>query len=117
MDLVSHFGGRPASFLDTGGGISSERMAEALRISLATPGVEGVMINVFGGINNCEIMAVGIATVIDQDRPVAKIMVKMRGHSQDEGWKILEARQVPVVKFGTSEEAVQLLIQAVGGEV
>jgi succinyl-CoA synthetase beta subunit len=43
-------------------------------------------------------------------------MVKMRGHSQEEGWKILEARQVPVVKFGTSEEAVQSLIQAVGGK-
>lgn len=116
MDLVSHFGGRPASFLDTGGGISSERMAEALRISLATPGVEGVIINVFGGINNCETMAVGIAEVIDQDRPKAKIVVKMRGHSQEEGWKLLEERHVPLVKYGTSEEAVQTLIHAVGGK-
>ncbi|MHB1651313.1 MAG: ADP-forming succinate--CoA ligase subunit beta [Desulfitobacteriaceae bacterium] len=116
MDLVSHFQGKPASFLDTGGGISSERMAEALRISLATPGVEGVIINVFGGINNCQIMAKGIAEVIDEDQPSAQIVVKMRGHSQDEGWKILEERNVSIIKFGTSEEAVQSLLTRVGGK-
>lgn len=110
MDLVSHFNGRPASFLDTGGGISSDRMAEAVRISLATPGVKALVINVFGGINNCEVMAKGIATVIDNDRPSASIVVKMRGHSQDEGWQILEARKVPLIKYGTSEEAVKLAV-------
>lgn len=112
MDLVQFLGGRPASFLDTGGGISAERMAEALRISLATPGVRAVVINVFGGINNCEIMAKGISEVIDQDQPAATIVVKMRGHSQDEGWKMLEDRNVPLIKFGTSDEAVQLAVDA-----
>jgi succinyl-CoA synthetase beta subunit len=115
MDLVSHFGGKPASFLDTGGGISSDRMAEALRISVALPGVKGVIINVFGGINNCETMAKGIAEVIDNDKLSATIVVKMRGHSQDEGWKILEDRSIPLVKYGTSEEAVQALINIVEG--
>lgn len=115
MDLVSHFGGKPASFLDTGGGISSDHMAEALRISLETKGVEGVIVNVFGGINNCEIIAKGIAEVIDQDQPSIPIVVKMRGHSQDEGWKILEDRNIPIIKFGTSEEAIRLLLNTVGG--
>jgi succinyl-CoA synthetase beta subunit len=114
MDLVSYFKAKPASFLDTGGGISSENMAEALRISLATPGVSAVVINVFGGINNCEVMAKGIANVLDIDNPSAKIVVKMRGHSQDEGWKILEDRKVPLIKFGTSEEAVQLAVELAG---
>ena len=112
MDLVQFLGGRPASFLDTGGGISAERMAEALRISLATTGVKAVVINVFGGINNCEIMAKGISEVIDNDKPSAAIIVKMRGHSQDEGWKMLEDRNVPLIKFGTSDEAVQLAVDA-----
>lgn len=110
MDLVSHFNGKPASFLDTGGGISSDRMAEALRISLAEPAVRGVVVNVFGGINNCEKIARGIAQVVDADKPAAAIVVKMRGHSQDEGWKLLEDREIPLVKYGTTEEAVQLLI-------
>jgi len=51
-------------------------------------------------------MGRGIANVIDEDKPTAKILVKMRGHSQDEGWKLLEDRNIPIVKFGTTEEAV-----------
>lgn len=110
MDLVSYFKAKPASFVDTGGGINSKNMAEALRISLSKPEVEGVVINVFGGINDCKIMAEGIAEVIDHDSPRAKIVVKMRGHSQEEGWEILEKRNIPVIKFGTSEEAIQMLL-------
>ena len=113
MDLISHYGAKPACFLDTGGGISSEKMAEALRICLATPGVEAVLVNAFGGINNCEWMGRGIANVIDEDKPTAKILVKMRGHSQDEGWKLLEDRNIPIVKFGTTEEAVQKTVRLV----
>ena len=117
MDLVAHFQAKAASFLDTGGGISSDRMAEALRISLATPGVEGVVINAFGGINNCEVMAKGVSQVVDEDKPAAKIVVKMRGHSQDAGWKLLEDRNIPVIKYGTSEEAVEQTIRMVGRRV
>ncbi len=113
MDFISHYGAAPACFLDTGGGISSEKMAEALRICLATPGVEAVLVNAFGGINNCEWMGRGIANVIDEDKPTKKILVKMRGHSQDEGWKLLEDRAIPVVKFGTTEEAVKQIVELV----
>lgn len=112
VDMVNYCGGRPASFLDTGGGISSDNMAEALRISIATPGVRGVVINIFGGINNCAEVARGIARVLDEDVPAVKISVKMRGNSQDEGWALLEERHVPIVKYGTTEEAVQTLIAA-----
>ncbi len=113
MDFISHYGAAPACFLDTGGGISSEKMADALRICLATPGVEGVLVNAFGGINNCEWMGRGIANVIDEDKPAVKILVKMRGHSQDEGWKLLEDRHIPIVKFGTTEEAVKQIVELV----
>lgn len=109
MDIVNTSGLGAASFLDTGGGISSASMAEALRVSLATPGVKGTLVNIFGGINNCEEVARGVAEVIDQDKPEAVVVVKMRGHSQDEGWALLEARGVPIVKHGTTEEAVRLL--------
>jgi succinyl-CoA synthetase beta subunit len=114
MDMISHYGAKPACFLDTGGGISSEKMAEAFRICLATPGVKGVLVNAFGGINNCEWMGRGLANVIDEDKPTAKILVKMRGHSQDEGWKLLEDRNIPIVKFGTTEEAVVQIVGLVG---
>jgi len=110
MDMISVHGGAPANFLDLGGNATREKTAAAVRIVMKTPGVEGVLINLFGGINNCESMAKGIAQVLDALHPLQTIVVKMRGHSQDEGWAILEARQVPIVKFGTTEEAVLLLM-------
>lgn len=115
MDMVNHCGGKPASFLDTGGGISSANMAEALRISCNTQGVCGVVINIFGGINNCLDVARGIAEVLDNDKPNVKLVVKMRGHSQDEGWAMLEERRVPIIKYGTTQEAVQTLLIGMRG--
>jgi succinyl-CoA synthetase beta subunit len=111
MDMISLHGGRPANFLDMGGNPTEEKMAEGLRIVLKTPGVQGVLMNAFGGIGNCERMAKGIVSVIDELHPDQTIVVKMRGHSQEEGWALVESRQIPLVKFGTTEEAVILLLQ------
>ncbi len=111
MDMISVHGGRPANFLDLGGNATEEKTAAALRIVLKTPGVEGILMNAFGGINNCERMAKGIVRALDGLRPQQAIVVKMRGHSQEEGWALLESRQIPVVKFGTTEEAVILLME------
>jgi succinyl-CoA synthetase beta subunit len=111
MDMISIHGGRPANFLDLGGNATEEKTAAALRIVLKTPGVEGILFNAFGGINNCERMAKGIVRVVDEDRPRQAMVVKMRGHSQGEGWALLESRQIPLVKLGTTEEAVLLLIE------
>ncbi len=109
MDMVNHCGRNPACFLDTGGGISSANMAEALRICCSDPKVKGVVVNIFGGINNCAEVAKGIATVLDADNPAATLVVKMRGHSQDEGWAMLEEKNLPVIKYGTTEDAVREL--------
>jgi succinyl-CoA synthetase beta subunit len=111
MDLVSVLGGKPANFLDLGGGTTPKRAAAALNIVLKTPGVEGVLFNVFGGINNCEEMAKGIARVIDEKKPSQAIVVKMRGYSQEEGWEILESRDISIVKHGTTEDAVKQLLE------
>jgi len=111
MDMISIHGGRPANFLDLGGNATEEKTAAALRIVLRTPGVEGILMNAFGGINNCERMAKGILHVMDELRPKQALVVKMRGHSQEEGWALLESRQIPIIKFGTTEEAVLLLME------
>lgn len=111
MDMISAHGGVSANFLDLGGDATTEKTAEALRIVLKTPGVKGVLLNLFGGINNCEHMAKGIISVVDEFKPTQAIVVKMRGHSQDEGWAILESRNIPLIKHGTTEEAVVLLMK------
>ncbi len=116
MDMVNYTAHAAGSFLDTGGGISSERTAEALRISMSTPGVKGALINIFGGINNCEIIARGVVDFLESDKPGLPVVVKMRGHSQDEGWTLLEEHGVPFIKYGTTEEAVRLLVSTMDGE-
>ena len=116
MDLVGEAGGRPANFLDLGGGASSEKTASALRMVLKTPGVKGVIMNLFGGMNNCEVMAEGIAHVVRNDTPSVPIVVKMRGYYQDEGWRILEEVDIPTVKLGTTETAVMLLMEKIAGK-
>lgn len=116
MDMVNYTEHGAGSFLDTGGGISAERTAEALRISMATPGIRGALINIFGGINNCEIIACGVVDYLESDDSGRPVVVKMRGHSQDEGWALLEKHNVPCVKFGTTEEAVRLLVSIMDGE-
>jgi succinyl-CoA synthetase beta subunit len=115
MDMVAAHGGRPANFLDTGGGVSADQMATAVRVVAADPAVEGILINVFGGINNCAIMAEGIARVLKEDGLKLPIVVKMRGHNQDEGWATMAEWQVPVVKLGTTEEAVVTLLDVMKG--
>ena len=114
MDVIAAGGGRPANFLDLGGGASRDKTAAALRMVLKTPGVEGVLMNLFGGINNCEVMANGIADVVASARPAVPIVVKMRGHSQEEGWRILAGLGIPVVKHGTTEAAVTQLLTVMG---
>ncbi|MFZ5943186.1 MAG: ADP-forming succinate--CoA ligase subunit beta [Bacillota bacterium] len=116
MDAVFEYGGIPAAFLDLGGGISETGMAESLKIMLKTQGMKGIIINVFGGINNCEIMARGIKKAFDEVTPQVPIVVKMRGHSQDEGWKILEKLKLPIIKYGTTDEAIKLLLSRVNLE-
>ena len=111
MDMVAARGGAPANFLDLGGGTTPAKTAAALEIVLQTPGVEGILFNVFGGINNCAEMARGIARVVDALNPPQAIVVKMRGFSQEEGWALLQARNIPIVKYGTTEDAVELLFE------
>ena len=110
MDTVYFYGGVPANFLDLGGIATPEKTAAALKIVLKTPGVEGVFLNAFGGINNCREMAEGVVRVIEEINPSQVITVKMRGHSQDEGWSLLESKGIPIVKYGTTDDGIQLLL-------
>jgi len=112
MDMISHFGGQPANFLDLGGNATQEKTAGALRLVLETPGIQGVLINVFGGINNCYEMARGVIEVYDSMEPWQSMVVKMRGHSQKEGWDLLEKRGIPLVKYGTTSDAVKILMDS-----
>lgn len=111
MDAVYMLGGKPAAFIDLGGGITREGMKDTLSLMARTPSLQGVIINVFGGINNCLTMAQGLADFIDEAHPNFQFVVKMRGHEQEEGWDILERYQIPTVKFETTDVAIRLLMK------
>jgi succinyl-CoA synthetase beta subunit len=110
MDNVHLNGSTPADFLDFGGGGTADLIAQAMRTVLAQDSVRGVLMNAYGGINNCEVMAQGVVEVMTQDHPEVPIVVKMRGHFQEEGWALLEKHDIPIVKRGTTDEAVKLLL-------
>ena len=110
IDAVVDAGQRPIAFLDLGGGISAAGMAEAIRIMLKSGDVKAIIINAFGGINNCEVMARGIAGAYEKIGAQTALVVKMRGHSQEAGWKILEELGIDVIRQGPTDEAVRLLI-------
>ena len=110
IDAIADAKLTPSAFLDLGGGISEIGMAESIRIMLRTGNLEGILVNVFGGINNCKVLAKGIARVYKKMGPEVSLVVKMRGHSQEEGWRILERLGIHVVKQGTTDDAVRVLV-------
>jgi succinyl-CoA synthetase beta subunit len=112
MDAIARAGGKPANFLDVGGGVTKERIAEALR-QVVKLGVEGILVNAYGGINNCATMAEGVVEAV-QSIPVSQaLIVRMQGHFEEEGWAVLEETGVDVVKRGTTREAAERLVAQV----
>ena len=89
MDIIKHFGGEPANFLDIGGGASSEKVAAALRLILSDKAVKAVLINVFGGITRCDEVAHGLLSAVKEVNPGVPIIARPVGTNEEEGKKIL----------------------------
>ncbi len=90
MDMISQFGGSPANFLDIGGGAKQEQVTTALNIILAEPYVRSVLINIFGGITRCDMVARGILAALEGVERRAPMVVRLVGTNEDEGRRILE---------------------------
>ncbi|MGH2398897.1 MAG: succinate--CoA ligase subunit beta, partial [bacterium] len=101
LDMVAHFGGRPANFLDVGGGASEENMRQAIAIVTRKPGVRGLLVNIFGGITRCDDIARAIAAA----PPALPMVVRLTGTNEEEGRKILEAAGIDA--FIDPEEATR----------
>jgi len=90
MDTISQYGGRPANFLDIGGGAKQEQVTTALNIILSEPNVRAVLINIFGGITRCDMVARGILAALEGVERRAPMVVRLVGTNEDEGRRILE---------------------------
>ena len=115
MDIIQHFGGMPANFLDIGGGARAERVAAALRLILADPRVKAVLFNIFGGITRCDEVARGIISVLDEVRPNLPIVARLVGTNEAEGRQILESSGYRIITATTLAEAAQKAVAAARG--
>jgi len=108
MDIIQHKGGQPANFLDIGGGASSERVLAALRIILANPKVNTILINIFGGITRCDEVANGIIRTMHDIETHVPFVVRLVGTNEAEGRLILEGANVQTAK--TLDEAAEIAV-------
>jgi len=109
MDLVKHFGGSPANFLDVGGSSSPEKVVVALKIILKEPKLKSILFNIFGGITRCDDIANGIVTATQQLEPKVPIVVRLVGTNEDKARKILEGIKMPTAN--SMEEVVKKAIE------
>jgi succinyl-CoA synthetase beta subunit len=113
MDSVRSHGGAPANFLDIGGGVTHERVAAAFKLVLADPHVEGVLVNVFGGIVRCEVIAEGIIAAAREVGLHVPLVVRMEGTNVELGRKLLRQSGLPIISADTIDEAAARVVAAV----
>jgi succinyl-CoA synthetase beta subunit len=113
MDIIQLCGGSPANFLDVGGGATKDQVTKAFRIILSDPNVEGILINIFGGIMRCDIIAEGViaaAKEVHLDKP---LVVRLEGTNVDLGKKILRESGLAVIPANDLSDAARKIVDAV----
>ncbi|MFC3419705.1 ADP-forming succinate--CoA ligase subunit beta [Salinicoccus hispanicus] len=113
MDTINHFGGRPANFLDVGGGATTEKVTEAFKIILGDEGVEGIFVNIFGGIMKCDVIAEGVVGAVENVGLEIPLVVRLEGTNVDRGKEILEQSDFDIIPASTMAEGAQKIIEAV----
>jgi len=113
MDIIKLCGGEPANFLDVGGGADEERVAQAFKIILSDARVRGVLINIFGGIMRCDMLAQGVVDAARELSIKVPLVVRMQGTNVELGRKILADSGLPIITAETMAEAAEKIVQAV----
>jgi succinyl-CoA synthetase beta subunit len=114
MDIIQHFGGQPANFLDVGGGASKEQVTEAFKIILQDPHVKGILVNIFGGIMDCNIIATGIVAAVKETGLKLPLVVRLEGNNVDAGKKTLTESGLAITSGTSMADAAQKVVSAVG---
>ena len=116
MDIIKLYGGDPANFLDVGGGATKERVAEAFRIILSDPNVEGILVNIFGGIMRCDVIAEGVITAARELGLTMPLVVRLEGTNVDKGKKLLKESGLNIIAADNLADAAQKVVGAVKAE-
>ena len=116
MDTIKLFGGEPANFLDVGGGATAEKVTEAFKIMLRNPGLKAILVNIFGGIMKCDVIAEGVITASKAVSLKVPLVVRMKGTNEDIGKKMLAESGLPIIAADTMEEAAKKVVAAANGQ-
>ncbi|MBT8573336.1 ADP-forming succinate--CoA ligase subunit beta [Polynucleobacter paneuropaeus] len=113
MDTIKLFGGEPANFLDVGGGATAEKVTEAFKIMLKNKHVQAILVNIFGGIMRCDVIAEGVVTACKAVNLTVPLVVRMKGTNEDLGKKILADSGLPIISADSMAEAATKVVAAV----
>ena len=114
MDIIQHFGGQPANFLDVGGGASQAQVAAAFKIILQDVNVKGILVNIFGGIMDCDVIANGIVTAVKETGLKLPLVVRLEGNNVEAAKKTLAQSGLKLITGGSMADAAQKVVRAVG---
>ena len=113
LDIIKLYGGEPANFLDVGGGASKEKVTNAFKIILSDKGVKGILVNIFGGIMRCNIIAEGIIAAAKELEISVPLVVRLEGTNVEEGKAILEKSDVDVIAANDLDDAAKKIVKLV----
>jgi succinyl-CoA synthetase beta subunit len=113
MDIIKHFGGEPANFLDVGGGASKEQVTAAFKIILQDPNVKSILVNIFGGIMDCNVIATGIVAAVKETHLNIPLVVRLEGNNVATGKKTLVESGLKLITADSMADAAQKIIGAV----
>jgi len=113
MDIIKHYGGAPANFLDVGGGATAEKVTAAFKIMLKNPRVKAILVNIFGGIMKCDTIATGVVAAAREVKLSIPLVVRMKGTNEDLGKKILRDSGLPIISADNMGDAAKKVVAAV----
>lgn len=113
MDIIKHYSGDPANFLDVGGGATAEKVTEAFKIILSDPNVKGIFVNIFGGIMKCDVIAEGVVEAAKQVGLNLPLVVRLEGTNVDLGKKILNESGLNIIAAGSMADGAQKIVSLV----
>ncbi len=115
MDIVQLHGGSPANFLDVGGGATKERVTEAFKIILSDENVKAVLVNIFGGIVRCDLIAEGIIGAVEEVGVEVPVVVRLEGNNAEKGREVLEKSGFNIIAATSLSDAAEKVVSAAGG--
>ena len=115
MDIIKHYGAEPANFLDVGGGATKEKVTEAFKIITSDPAVQGILVNIFGGIMQCDVIAEGVLAAVEETGLKVPLVVRLEGTNVDKGKAIIDGSDLDVIAANDLDDAARKIVHAVQG--